>query len=176
MTTRQKLFAKNAAAAVAGAAITLAMLVPGAFAHADSAGGTGVFIGSNGVAYVRAASVTATSTAGLTATTNLAGNVITWNAIATSTTLFGKLGTGTTALLNVAVGDVVSFFGKLSGSGSNLTVEAQAVHDRTYAKAHATSSGAIKQKRDRGLHLGWGKFWGRFHGSLNADTHGKDGR
>ena len=97
--------------------------------HADTKG-VGVFIGTNGNAYVHGATVTATSTSGITATTNLAGNTILWNVNSSSTTRFGKLGKGFISLTQIAIGDVVSFFGKVSGSGSNLTVDA-VIKDKT---------------------------------------------
>ncbi len=123
------------------AAVVLAFGASFMVAYADhNHNGVGVFIGANGNAYVHGATVTATSTTGVTATTNLGGNTILWNVLASSTTKFGKLGAGFGALANVAIGDLVSFFGKVSGAGSNLTVHAVAVKDHTYSKAVAMKS------------------------------------
>ncbi len=140
--------------------------------HADTQNGAGVFINGNGQAFVRGATVTATSTTGFTAITNLGGNVINWNLIASSTTHFGKkLGTGFAALANIAIGDVVSFFGKVSGSGSTLTVNAVAVKDRTFIQAHATSTKTHveKEKKDKKDHEDNGKHKGF---ELGVRTHG----
>ena len=114
---------------VAGAIVLLGIGFA-SITHADTRG-TGVFIGANGNTHVQGATVTATSSSGLTATTNLAGNTLTWDVEASSTTRFGNLGTGLAALAHVAIGDIVSFWGKLSGSGSTLTVEAHAIKDHS---------------------------------------------
>lgn len=119
--------------------------------HADTVrgkDGVGVFIGANGNVHVNGATVTATSSDGLVATTNLGGNTITWDVDATSTTRFGKLGTGLSALVNIAVGDIVSFWGKLSGTGSTLEVDAYAIKDQT---KKGTTTPKVGKDRD------WGK-------------------
>lgn len=116
--------------------------------HADTRG-TGVFIGANGTAHVQGAKVTATSSSSLTATTNLGGNTITWDVEAASTTRFGSLGTGLAALANVAIGDIVSFWGKLSGSGSTLTVEAEAIKDHSKNGTTTSKTGKGKSFRER---------------------------
>jgi hypothetical protein len=128
-----------------------AMMAP--IAHADTStgnDGVGIFIGQSGNAFVHGATVTSTSTNGLVATTNLGGNVITWTVNASSTTRFGKLGMGLSALTNVAVGDIVSFFGKFSGSGAALSVDAQALRDKTFQSASST----MDKMGHEGKHLG----------------------
>lgn len=120
---------RRAIYATAGVIVLLAIGLA-SVTHADTnRKGVGVFIGANGNVHVHGATVTATSSDGLVATTNLGGNTITWDVDATSTTRFGKFGTGLSALVNIAVGDIVSFFGKLSGSGSTLDVDAYAIKD-----------------------------------------------
>jgi hypothetical protein len=140
-----KMPSRGAVYATTGVIVLLAIGLA-SVTHADTGkNGVGVFIGTNGNVRVHGATVTATSSDGLMATTNLNGNTITWDVDATSTTRFGKLGTGVSALMNVAIGDVVSFFGKLSGSGSTLEVDAYAIknHDNkstTTAKEHNKKS------------------------------------
>ena len=152
-------FFTHRAAIIAVASVLAVSAMSATVAHADTGIGTGVgvFIGQDGNAFVHGATVTATSTSGVTATTNVAGTVTTWHVNASSTTRFGKLGTDISALMNVAIGDVVSFWGKLSGTGSSLTVDAQALKDKTFKAASSTAT-MIK-------HHSWKHFNGfKFHG------------
>jgi|GEM_PF-2179243 len=135
----------------------------GSIAAADTRG-SGVFITSNGSAYVHGATVMGTSSSGFTAVTNLQGNTITWNVLASSTTAFGKkIGAGLSGLASIAVGDIVSFFGKVSGTGSILSVDASVVKEIGAKPAKATTTKAEHKRGDRvrtegkdnGLHLGW---------------------
>ena len=155
---------------VMGAIIALSIGLA-AVTHADTVRGTGVFIGANGNARVHGATVTATSTSGLTATTNLGGNTITWDVNASSTTRFGlpgqgKLGEGLSALVNIAIGDIVSFWGKFSGSGSTLTVDAVAIKDHT--KATTTPGKIGKDRGERGERSERPSLRGIFNHFLNA--------
>lgn len=140
-------FSRSAVYLATGVFIVLAIGFA-SITHADTRG-TGVFIGANGNAHVQGAKVTATSSSGLTATTNLGGNTITWDVEASSTTRFGNLGTGLSALANVAIGDIVSFWGKLTGSGSTLTVEAEAIKDHSKNGTTTPKMGKGKSLRDR---------------------------
>ena len=108
-----------------------------------------VFRGGEGKGGMHGATVTATSTSGLTATTNLGGNAITWNVNASSTTRFGKLGEGLSALAKIAIGDIVSFWGKLTGSGSTLTVDAQVIKDHTKQGTTTPKIGKDRFKWDK---------------------------
>lgn len=152
METRQQMPSRTAVYAATGVivllAIGLASITHAETINLNSKDGTGVFIGANGNAHVHGAKVTATSTSGLTATTNLGGNTITWAVDATSTTRFGNLGTGLSALAQVAIGDIVSFWGKLSGTGSTLEVDAYTIKDQT---DKATSTKKVGKGR------GWGQ-------------------
>ncbi len=177
MTKRNAIIGYSLAALIA--AIALFGFAFTTVAHADTNRGVGVFIGQNGNAYVNGATVTATSTTGVTAVTNLGGNSILWNVNASSTTRFGALGKGLISLTNIAVGDIVSFFGKFTGSGSTITVDAQVLRDKTFAKAHATTTHATstkdhedhEDKDNNGKHRGW--FNGKSHFFLGLG-HKKD--
>lgn len=96
------------------------------FAH--SLGSTfEVHISDSGAVLVRGAKVTAVSSTGFTAVSSWPDASMTWNVLANGATIIQR-SNGTTSLSAMAVGDIASFSGTLTG-GSAFTVQAKIVKD-----------------------------------------------
>lgn len=130
--------------AVAGAAVaTSLVLAPMAFAHKDDEvknkssikatlgmSKVDVSVNHNGKVHVKGATVTAVNGSTITATTQWGAPMLTWTLTTNaSTTKFTAEGTGKTTIATIAVGDKLSFEGKLATSTSGFVVAAKAVKE-----------------------------------------------
>jgi hypothetical protein len=151
-----------------GLATATVLIGVSATAHADEGGmkgvlGTQIIINGSGDVAVSGAKVTATSTSGLTASTNIGSTTLTWSV---ATDVMTKFAGKTKTMANIVIGDVVSFMGRISSATQGgFAVTANTVKDFNFhpaasstAKVHveADASSSVKAREDiRGLFGGY---------------------
>lgn len=132
--------------------------------------GTGVFIGANGSALVRGATVESVSGSTLTAKSSWGSAAINWVVnVASSTKLYDSR-VAASSLADVRAGDTISFAGPINQALAAFTVNASAIRDWSATSSVATSTPAHpfphpffpiriwdSIKANIGLHLGFGK-------------------
>ncbi len=159
---------------------TLAVLVcmPIA-ASADSIGargGTGVFVGENGVVHVLGAQVSAISGNVISAFTSIGNVVMNWTINASSDTKIAGGGSKSATVADLHVGDKIAFSGTNSTS-SPLTISARKIVDITTTPPRTHKTDTMSDDENGDKKRAWGRGSGKFFGGLHfglGDRHGKD--
>ena len=105
--------------------------------------GVEIQIAANGNALVRGAQVTAVSGTQVNANTSLGSSVLNWIVKTDADTDFSATKGGSDGIANIAVGDTISFRGKIDQAVSGLTVNAKQVKDWTSVETKAKLEGMV---------------------------------
>ncbi|HWH16096.1 MAG TPA: hypothetical protein VNU25_00690 [Candidatus Paceibacterota bacterium] len=165
MTTTTKTIALTLGVIAAFAALTLLMFSFTAPVEAYNGGAKSVgsklevSIADSGRVIVRGAEVASVSDGVIRAETTWGATALTWYVETDADTSFvTKAGSGS-ELEDIAVGQYVSFSGMIDGSGTALTVDADAVKNWSLDDDRATSTKAELRAEARAeAKNGWGKF------------------
>lgn len=142
-------YGAHRAYAVVGLALSmmaLPLFMNAGTAHADSKGDGSrieVSIGESGRVLVRGAKVTSVASSTITANTSWGASVLGWTVKTDGNTDFVAHKGSNGGLADIAIGDTVSFSGKLDQTLNGLQVHANVVKDWTSAHAATKLSGII---------------------------------
>lgn len=129
--------------ALAVIVVPLSMFIGTAHADSDAHAKIGVSIGNDGGVLVRGAKVTGVSSSTITADTSWGSSVLGWIVETDNDTEFIAPKEEHSGVANIAVGDVVSFSGKLDTEHAGFAVDADVVKDWTNAHIATKISGIV---------------------------------